>query len=248
MTIKLFLGFDPGGVGGSSGCKPGCRGHFGWSVFYEGYHGIVGRLDNGLSTNAWSAVDHVNGIIESYNNPCVRATGIDAPLRVHRKKGNRNIDQNLRDVLTRKKFPGAVGGTVMAVNRLQGAATVQGGLLVMHLVKKAWAQNMMITESHPKAFRHLLSCVNQPQVEEIANSLTADLPPQDEKDCQSGHELDATLCAIAAWAASPPLPNWYDLYEQEYELREDGTKGDVLIPLFQIPESTQLRYWMPMPR
>ena len=250
MTTHLFLGFDPGGAGGGSKCVSVCKGHFGWSICAE-VDGDLERRKTGLANHAWDAVKQVNEIVGSCNNVSVRAAGIDAPLRVHLRRGNRKIDDNLREKLKSKGFSSKqVGGTVQKVNSLRGAATVQGGLLVKNLVEKTWAKEM-ITESHPKAFRHLVSCAKQPQVKKIVNCLTADLPPYDENNCQSGHELDATLCAIAAWAATrkPPLKNWCDLYKQEYRMAEDGTKKyDILIPLFQIPETTQLSYWMPMPR
>ena len=252
--VNFYLGFDPGGSNTRDGAK------FGWSICAEVDDGLT-RLKTDLADHACDAVEQVGGAIESYTNVRVQAAGIDAPLRVHKRKGNRNIDQNLRDALTRKKFPGSVSGTVQAVNRLQGAATVQGGLLVLHLVEKPWAQDMIITESHPKAFRYLLSHTGQPDdLVKTVDCLTKELITCEEaknhtreecKRCdQDSHKVDATLCAIAAWAATktPPLSNWCDLYKQEYRIAEDGTKEDVLIPLFQIPESTNLSYWMPMPR
>ncbi len=238
MTTNLFLGFDPGG-----------NNAFGWSVCEEVDDGLK-RLAFDLADHAEDAVTQVNRAVEACSNVSIPAVGIDAPLLVHRRKGKRSIDQNLRDALTRKKFPGSVSGTVQEVNSLQGAATLQGGLLVAQLVKMPWAQDTKITESHPKAFRYLIAHTGQDYLVKTADRLTKDLitceKPESHKrdECevckQDSHKVDATLCAIAAWAAtkSASLPNWCDLY----------TRSNFLIPLFQIPESTQLSYWMPMPR
>ena len=243
--VNLFLGFDPGG-----------RNAFGWSICRE----VGGRLqpDNrpitGLANHAGDAANQVQRRIENDDSLCdlpIRAAGIDAPLLVHRRKGNRNIDQNLRDKLMSKKFPpDKVGGTVQEVNSLRGGATVQAGLLLAQLIEMPWAQDMKITESHPTAFRYLLPHAGQCDLVKTADCLTNDLITCDKaknhtrdecKKCeQDSHKVDATLCAISAWAGtkSPPLPNWCDLYEKE----------NALIPLFQIPDSPPLRYWMPMPR
>ena len=256
-SINLFLGFDPGG-----------RNAFGWSICRE----VGGRLqpDNrpitGLADHAGDAANQVQRRIENDDSLCdlpIRAAGIDAPLLVHRRKGNRNIDQNLRDKLVSNKFPASkVGGTVQEVNSLRGGATVQAGLLLAQLIEMPWAQDMKITESHPTAFRYLLSHVKKPEMVKTAVHLKAGLSTctrthkqkKEVEDCttceQDSHKQDATLCAVAAWAAtkSSALPDWRDLYEQEYRIEADGTRSDVLIPLFQIPESIRLSYWMPMPR
>ena len=256
MTTNLFLGFDPGGEGA-----------FGWSVCTDVDGSLQRHPKTGLANHAGDAVNQVQWAIEnddSLRDLPIRGVGIDAPLLVHRRKGNRNIDSNLRERLKRKKFPPVrAGGTVQEVNSLRGGATVQAGLLLTHLIEKPWAQDMKITESHPTAFRYLLSHVSQPEMVTTAVRLKAALSTctgahkskKEVDDCttceRDSHKVDATLCAIAAWAAtkSPPLSNWCDLYKQEYRKAEDGTKKyDVLIPLFQIPESTQLSYWMPMPR
>lgn len=240
MTTNLFLGFDPGG-----------KNAFGWCVCKEVGDGLE-RLAFDLADHAEDAVTQVNRAIESCSNVRIPAAGIDAPLLVHRRKGNRSIDQNLRDALTRKRFPGSVSGTVQEVNSLRGAATLQGGLLVMQLVGMPWAHDTKITESHPTAFRYLLSHAGQDNLVKTANCLTKDLitctrthkSKKEEDDCttceQDSHKVDATLCAIAAWAAtkSSSKSNWCDLYK----------RANALIPLFQLPESTRLSYWMPMPR
>ena len=245
MTTNLFLGFDPGGEDA-----------LGWSICREVDGILQGHPNTGLADHAGDAVNQVQKAIENddgLRGLPIRAAGIDAPLLVHRRRGNRNIDNNLRNALTRKQFPGSkVGGTVQAVNSLRGAATVQGGLLVLHLVSKCWAQDMKIMESHPTAFRYLLSHVDQPEMVKTAVHLKAALSTcrcthkrkKEVDDCttceRDSHIQDATLCAMAAWAATklPPLPSWCDLYEKE----------NALIPLFQIPEFPPLSYWMPMPR
>lgn len=243
MTTNLFLGFDPGGEDA-----------LGWSICREVDGILQGCPKTGLADHAGDAVNQVEKEIQNDDSLCnlpILCAGIDAPLLVHKIKGNRNIDRNLRGVLRRKKFPRTkVNGTVQAVNSLQGAATIQGGLLVIRLAKKPWAQDIKITESHPTAFRYLLSHAGQDDLAKTADCLTKDLITCDQaknhkrdecKQCkQDSHKVDATLCAVAAWAATrtPPLHNWKNLYDQE----------NFLIPLFQITGTPPLSYWMPMPR
>ncbi len=239
MTTKLFMGFDPGGAGSSRGCIAGCRGHFGWSVCCESAHGIVGRLDNGLSTDAWGAVKRVKAVIEAQfpeGNCLVVAAGIDVPLLWNKKgdnKGTRNADIVLRQALNDTGFPRrSVGGTVQAINSLRGADVVQGLLVARHLREK-W--DLMITESHPKAFHHLLFRVNHPQLEAMVSPLTMDLLPHDRNNCESQHEIDATMGAITAWAAIRCRHDghWRNLYT-----------GD--LNLFN-PSGVPVSYWMPIP-
>lgn len=93
-------------------------------------------------------------------------------------------------------------------------------------------KDLPITESHPKVLKHLLYNTDQSKeikdmVESAINGLT-------------GHVLDATWCAVAAWAMihhqDHNLPNWYDLYE--WEQLESGR-------IVQLEKDVS--YWMPIP-
>ena len=214
-ALNLFLGFDPGG-----------KRRFGWSIVSE----VGGNLQpcprTGLADDAWDAMTQVKAAITSLGHRggfCVRGAGIDAPL-LWTKRGDRGVEVVLREALRNTGFPsGKLGGTVQAVNSLRGACVVQGSLLVRHLTE-TW--DLAITESHPAAFHHLLSRVGPPGMITTANRLTAGM---------ASDERDATLCAVAAFAAQqqPSLPKWRNLYVDE----------PCLIRQFDRPVS----YWMPIP-
>ena len=239
MATKLFLGFDPGGAGGTDRCKKRnqhdrpCQGHFGWSICCEDDSDRLERLETGLAQHARDVLNQVQGTIEarySEGNFLVVAAGIDAPLQWNRigdRQGYRRADDDLIRVLN------ATQGhpkRVVAPYRLAGEVGLQGPL-VAGLLGGRW--DLMITESHPTVFLHLLAHSNQPQMVEMATRLTANLP--DRERCEIGHERDATLGAIPAWAATqaPPLPNWQNLYDQDPNLFN--------------PSGVPVSYWMPIP-
>ena len=200
----FILGFDPGG-----------EDHFGWSICEEADGQLQPPEETGLADDAWDAINQVR--VRIPGNSRVLAAGIDAPLFWSRT-GNRQADAVLRRTLTDNGFPALkVGGTVQAVNSLQGACTVQGILLTKYL-SETW--DLTITESHPTALRHLLDHRGH---QDMVMRLTAGL---------ADHELDATLSAVSAWAAiQPNLPDWQNLYvEEPYPIQP-----------FNIPVS----YWMP---
>ena len=227
-TVNLFLGFDPGGAHVSS-----CKGHFGWSICQE----VDGSLQpcpiTGLAKDAWDAINQANceiNIRYPQGNFHVMAAGIDAPLLWNKrgdKKGYRKAEVILRKVLRETKGPRK---SVVAPNGLYGSVGMQGPLLARHLNEK-W--DLLITESHPKVFRHLLSRVNQPYLVQTANCLTGGL--SNRKSCEKGHENDATLGAMSAWAAirCRRYPCWKNLY-----------KGD---PNLFNPSGIPVSYWMPIP-
>ena len=164
--VNLFLGFDPGG-----------KGKFGWSVCREVAGGLE-CLKTGLADDAWHAIEKVNESISPdehmYKSP-IRAAGIDAPLLWNKRgdrKGYRKADCVLRQALNKTHGP---ANRVLAINSLLGAVVVQGPLLARHLSEMPRARDMMITESHPAAFRHLLSKARQPEMKKTADRLTADL-------------------------------------------------------------------------
>ena len=160
--VELFLGFDPGGEG-----RPNSRGNFGWSICKE-VDGSLKRLDTGLSKNAWDAIDRVKSAINAHyphGNFHVMAAGIDAPL-LWNKRGDRKGYRKADDVLIKVlKETGGPWNSVVAPNGLYGAVGMQGPLLARHLSGE-WA--LMITESHPTAFRYLLSHVEQPEMVKTA--------------------------------------------------------------------------------
>ena len=224
----FILGFDPGG-----------RRHFGWSICEVADGQLQPPEATGLADDAWDTINQVQARIRGSSR--VLAAGIDAPLFWSRI-GNRQADAVLRRTLRDNGFPALrAGGTVQAVNRLQGACSVQGMLLASYL-SETW--DLTITESHPTALRHLLDHVGH---RDMVIRLTAGLAEyeQDPALCLCGcwqaerpaprledHGRDATLSAVSAWAAiQPNLPDWQNLYVEE------------LYPVqpFKIPVS----YWMP---
>ena len=218
-TVNLFLGFDPGG-----------KGNFGWSICWGDADQLEPPAKTGLANDAWDALNRVKCTIESLGlrgNSRVLATGIDAPL-FWGAKGNRTIDQVLRDALKGTGFPPQeVGGTIQEVNSLQGACVVQGTLLAMYLNETPCRPK--VTESHPKALRHLLARTGKHQDEhQMAEHLIKEMTTRK-------HELDATLAAVSAWAAIHHRRSgkWQNLYGQE----------PCPITPFNIPVS----YWMPVP-
>ena len=234
--LNLFLGFDPGG-----------KGNFGWSVCWQ-VGGDLECLKTGLADDAWQAIEKVNNVIASHEcvrNSPVQGAGIDAPLMWNKRgdeKGYRKADCVLRQALKKTQGPAS---RVLAANSLYGAVVVQGPLLVRHLSEMPSAGDMMITESHPKAFGHLLSKTNQPEIEKTADRLTADLATcekgaahrRDPKRCaickRDSHQQDATLCAVAAWAAKRCPHQWQDLYDEDLDLFN--------------PSHIPVCYWMPIP-
>ena len=230
-SVEVVLGFDPGG-----------NDKFGWSICTEDDRGILQPpLKTGLADNAPDAISKVKRALKSPDfpaNPKVLAAGIEAPLFWNRW-GCRGID-NLLDCAMRhtgfrrqrKDGSGLGGRIVQTVNQLQGACVIQGPLLAKYLREEEQWKDLPITESHPKVLNHLLYKTGQPKaVTEMVENAIRGL---------ASHKLDATWCAVAAWAMlhhqEQNLPNWYDLYE--WEQRESGRivqiEGDV-------------RYWMPIP-
>ena len=216
-TINLYLGFDPGGVGS-----------FGWSVCREVGGQLEPPIETGLADNAWDALNRVGGAIadiEHQGNARVLAAGIDAPL-FWTGTGQREIDVILRQALRDRGFPPhKLGGTVQAINSLQGSCVIQGPLLVRHFWASRWS-GLLITESHPRVLDHLLPYTEEYQ---MAQRITAGL----DADTGQNHERDATLCAVSAWAAIHQPANWQNLYQRE--------------PNPITPFDAAVGYWMPVP-
>ena len=142
----LILGFDPGG-----------KDNFGWCVCQADNNQLrVKRI--GVVDNAEAVIDQVKMAVRSLDcsgDPKVLAAGIDAPMRWS-PKGNRNIDNTIRDALKSNGFPPKkVAGTVQHVNSLRGGCSVQGLLLGKYLLEAY--PGLEITETHPKALFHLIS-------------------------------------------------------------------------------------------
>ena len=207
---NYILGFDPGG-----------QGNFGWSICSVVNGQLMPSPVTGLANDAQDAINQVQAALP--DNAAVLAVGIDAPL-LWSNAGNRNVDGILRGALGALENNSFPIPSVLAVNSLWGSVTVQGVLLARHL-SGAWP-NLTITESHPRALRCLLHDRGQPATVGMVNNLTAGL---------DDHELDATLAAVSAWAAThqnQPGTGWQNLYGQEPQL----------VGPFDLDAS----YWMPM--
>ena len=258
-TVNLYLGLDAGGEGGQGGSNKtdGCRGHFGWSICYEGGGGHLERLCTGLARYAQDAItqvkDNINALYPD-GNFIVLAAGIDAPL-LWDKRGDRRGRRKAEDDLT-QALQGINKQPPMAPYELPGEVTVQGPLAAWHLSAE-W--DLTITESYPRVFRQLLNHVDQVEMVGTANRLTNGLSsrasrcpsnrlcrlsqlacprwrsPNCREECEHGHEQDATLLAMAAWAAiqDPPLPNWQNLYDGDDRLFN--------------PSGAPVSYWTPIP-
>ena len=226
-SVDVVLGFDPGGMSGG--------GSFGWSICTE-VDGILQPCPRtGLATDAQHAIDKVKEALNSPDfptNPNVLAAGIDAPLFWSRK-GIREIDYILDQAMRSTGFPPPKNGglIVQTVNQLRGACVIQGPLLAMYLHEEEPWNNLPITESHPKVLQRLLPLLGQSDTAGMVRRLIAGLVE---------HELDATMCAVAAWAMlhhhDQNLHNWYDLYE--WEVLESGRVEQL---------EANVSYWMPIP-
>lgn len=213
----VVLGFDPGGRNDRAR-----RGNFGWSICQ-----VVGsrlrRLKTGLARDAVDALDQVQEELVRQGHPPVLAAGIDAPM-FWGQRGNRKVDCVIRKALRCTGFPPEkLGGTVQAVNSLQGAVTVQGPVSGRHL-RARWP-DLPITEAHPTAMWELLRHRESADTVNMVARLTAGL--------ESDHEQDATLAAVGAWAMIRRLPGWRDLLDAE--------------PTPVHPFGAVVNYWMPIP-
>ena len=214
-TKDIVLGFDPGGVG-----------HFGWSICEFAGGELQPPFATGVANDARAALAKTREKIP--DGATVLASGIDSPL-FWTGTGRRDADFTLRRALRSNEFkPDAVPGTVQHVNSLKGACIAQGPLLAKHL-RETW-KALIISESHPRALRHLVDHIGQPNVAAMVERLISGLV----RGTSFEHRRDATLAAVSAWAAlnGDPLA-WRDLYREESDR----------IPLFGIDVS----YWMPIP-
>ena len=225
-----ILGFDPGGY---SPCAKGYRrqvctkeGHFGWSVCCVVDGILQPRATTGLAKDAWDAVAKVKDAMTA--SPIVLAAGIDAPL-FWSKRANRAVDCKIKKALRAIKAPTK---SVLEVNSLSSAATVQGMLLTKYL-RAAWV-GVNITECHPFALRRLLVSTEQAEILRTIRCLTAHLDTDVRPD--DAHKRDATLSAVSAWAAkyrNEPGSGWRNLYDEE--------------PHTIQPFNVDVSYWMPIP-
>lgn len=242
----IVLGFDPGG-----------KGNFGWSVcsYTSGKPGNLELIKTGLADDAWDALSRVKDAMKCNDFPKgypVLAAGIDAPLFWSRE-GNREIEFYLRKVLKGNKFPRPPHKTVLHVNSLMGACSVQGPLLAKYVHEEEdWEGEPIVTESHPTALLYLVNHIRQRKTVEMVDRLTREFnevkrlrrlkwrgEKKDVKEGPEGHRLDATLAAVSGWAAweahqSSRPAGWKDLYDKEPK------------PVKQ-PFGTPVSYWMPIP-
>jgi hypothetical protein len=137
------------------------------------------------------------------------------------------VGKKLREAITRL---GSAGGTVSAVNSLQGACLIQG-VLVAFICRQHLDESLPITESHPKALLWLLKIAKQGHKPEavVVDELRQFISP--DRDRLVEHERDAALGALAAFAMHSGQLGWNDLYLLE---------PDPVVPVAQ-----PLGYWMP---
>jgi hypothetical protein len=247
-STNIILGFDPGGK--TDG------GNFGWCICSEDDCGfLTGPPTTGLAKDAKDAIRKVKkALMSSGCNPSVLAAGIDAPL-FWSTKGDRQIDEAIRNALRNTKFPKkSLGGTPVTVNSLRGSVLVQG-MLLGHYLREEWT-DLEITESHPRALKHLLKHTGQIPIYDMAQPLICNLATKTE------HERDATWCAVAAWAMVHQSPPWKNLHNHAdqiefidmYTPRGDSSEAKRLkrdlkqegCPVQ--PFDTPVSYWMPVPQ
>ncbi len=210
----VILGFDPGGRNDRTS-----KGNFGWSVCKIAGCRLTPPATTGLARDAVDAIGQVRETLACQGHHPVLAAGIDAPM-FWGQRGNRIVDGVVREVLRDIQVP---AGTVIAVNGLRGAVTVQGPLLGWHL-RANWP-DLLITEAHPTAMWKLLRHWGPTDTVNMVQCLTAGL---------NDHERDATLAAVGAWAMKRRPPGWSDLHDRE------------CCPVQ--PFDTPVSYWMPIPR
>ena len=207
----MFIGFDPGGAGA-----------FGWCVL-TGNKAPLQLVARGVSNHASAAVQSA---INAVDGKQVVAAGIDAPL-FWQSQGDRQVDARVRERIVQL---GARGGTVNSVNSMRGACLVQG--MMAAILLRVGHENVMITESHPKALLWLLGHAipgNPPLQIPLCN--LKDLVMGD-TDGATDHERDAALGAYSAFAMTMRFAGWENLYSHEC---------NPITPLTPVPG-----YWMPI--
>ena len=191
---NIFLGFDPGGEN-----PKGRHGSFGWSICSE-VNGTCPPLEVVKTGLARNALDAVRQVVQVSNdrlpNSTVLAAGIDAPL-FSNQTGFRWVDHVLK---YRVQNGGYDQASVVQMNSLYGAATMQGKLTVTHLTNQ-W-NNLQISECHPTLLWHLLQVGGNDMAHLLAGHL-------------HDHKRDATLAALSAWAMAHNPDDWVDLYLYE---------------------------------
>jgi len=151
------------------GADPGGRNCFGLARLSK---------DGKFETILVSSVDEAMDFIEQPT-----ALGIDCPLWWSSGKGGgRRADRWLRETYV------ISSGTVQSVNSLRGAVLVQGVMLAMRV--RALNQNVLITETHPKA---LLKARKLRDWKDTAKYFGLD-----GREPATEHERDAILSAVAA--------------------------------------------------
>jgi hypothetical protein len=151
------------------GCDPGGKNKFG-----------VVRLSSRGSFSA-STLASVDDVLQTIDCEPLEV-GIDCPLWwITCEGGGRKADRWIRENY------GLSGGEVQSVNRLRGAAVVQGILLAMKLREQY--PSVRITEAHPKALIKAIKMTGS-DVFKLHFELSGQL--------SSEHERDALVAAVAA--------------------------------------------------
>jgi hypothetical protein len=190
------------------GFDPGGINSFGWAMLHLDEAGEFVRLITGVASNVPDAVRNAGQSAASVP----AGVGIDAPL-FWVEEGGRRADSHVRN---RVVAAGGHAGTVSSVNSLRGACLVQG-ILTARLVAALWP-SAVVTEAHPKALLRLYA--------EADCFVTKHLQPICEE-----HERDATLAAVAAWAAVTAHSSWCNRVLTE------------VAPFF--PGGREVSYWFP---
>lgn len=136
----------------------------------------------GMVCNTVSSVDEAIEFITAMKiTPS--GLGIDAPMWWSSGNGGgRKVDEKIRS-----KY-GIHPGTVQSVNSLRGAALVGGALLAFR-IRRAYAQDIGVTEAHPKALLLALDLSWE------AFACKYSVPTH---SCRNEHERDAAISAVCA--------------------------------------------------
>ena len=240
------MGFDPGG-----------KGNFGWCVCQADGDELQVR-QTCVANDAQDAIRQVKSAIKSLvspGNPKVLAAGIDAPM-FWSAAGNREIDREIKQALKDNCKPSE---TVIHINSLRGACSVQGVLLGKYLHETY--PDLQITETHPTALRYLLKvCGKSGELEKVIEQVIEKFrtnegdalkseelrklnkdkrnvlkPGEFKKPIEERytHQRDAAISAYVAWKMLKRPADWQNLY-----LKEPGPVQ---------PFDTPVSYWMPIP-
>ena len=240
------MGFDPGG-----------KGNFGWCVCQADGDELQVRQTcvANDARDAFCKVEKEMSLLSRQGNRSVLAAGIDAPM-FWGFRGYRVIDREIKQALKDNCKPSE---TVIHINSLRGACSVQGVLLGKYLHETY--PDLQITETHPTALRYLLKvCGKSGELEKVIEQVIEKFrtnegdalkseelrklnkdkrnvlkPGEFKKPIEERytHQRDAAISAYVAWKMLKRPADWQNLY-----LKEPGPVQ---------PFDTPVSYWMPIP-